>query len=157
MHKSLQHSSDSVIAEHKTSSAVNISTETVTQELHGMGFHGQAAPIALMSSAFVHWDTSTLQKTQRVSAHLLSLQLLPVFLQKKHGWVIRDVPEPERWGAEGIKPGSSIHSVWDALSCLWSCCFVRLFCLLYPCSASSIHSMYRWHPTIPCKTTCLVI
>lgn len=65
-----------------------------------MGFHGQASPVALMCrwpSAFVHWATNTLQKIQRVSAHLLSLQLLPVFLQQKQWWVIRDVPEPERW------------------------------------------------------------
>lgn len=57
------------------------------------------------------------------------------------------------WEVEGIKPGSSIPSLWDALSC----CFVRLFCLLYPCSASSIHSIYRWHPTLSCETTCLGI
>lgn len=48
LHKSKKLSADSIIAELQSSSNINISTKTVYRELNGIGFHGWAAPVAIM-------------------------------------------------------------------------------------------------------------
>lgn len=47
-HKIRQLSADSITAGFKISSGINISTNTMLQELHGTGFHGRAPPVGAM-------------------------------------------------------------------------------------------------------------